>query len=206
MRTSPHSANPPAPDADRSAACFPPVRDRARRPRSACQGDQVLRHLAVAHDIDLFLGKIQRRLDAHAQIDQPLDQRMNFPRKVAGQRAHRGTCRRRGLRGDQVSDRFSLHQVQLVVEEGPTRELARFGNPRTELDAARQQHLHHHRSAMPLKLKHILAGEGLRRGKEDQNAPIQRSAVSTQKIAQRGAPGYRLVPGQVPRKSCEPRT
>jgi hypothetical protein len=182
------------------------VRDRARRPGPHPRRPGRCDYLAVAHDIDFFLRKVQRRLDAHAQIDQPLDQRMNFPRKVAGHRAHRGTCRRRGLRGDQVSHRFGLNQIQLVVEEGPARELARLGNPRTELDAARQQHLHHYRSAMALELKHILAGEGLRRGKEDQNPAIQGAAISSQKVAQRGAPGYRRVPGQVPRKSREPRT
>jgi hypothetical protein len=128
-----------------------PARARASKAASsAAQRTKPSGNVALTQDVDLLLGKIQRRLDAHAQLDQPLDQRMHFAREFARQRAHCRTGGRRGLRLDQVGHRFRLNQIDLVVEVGPTRKLARIGQARTELQATRQQHLHHHRTAVTL--------------------------------------------------------
>ena len=44
---------------------------------------------ARARKVDLFLGKIQRRLDQHAQVDERVDDAMDFLGELPGQRAHR---------------------------------------------------------------------------------------------------------------------
>ena len=40
-----------------------------------------------------------------------------------------------------------------------------------------QQHIHHHRAAVALQFEHILAGEGIRAGEEEQQAFVDNVAI-----------------------------
>ena len=157
------------------------------------QALQARHQVGVAQRVDLLVGKVERRLDQHAQLDQLVHQAMDLARKLAGQRAQRraGRLRRAGL--DQVGNRLGLGQVQLVVEKGTAGELARLRQPRTEFQAASQQLLHHHWAAVALQFEHVLAGKGMRRGKVEQDALIDsrasRVAEADQACQARRRPG-----------------
>ena len=75
---------------------------------------------------------------------------MNFLRELALQRTHRAT--RGGFRRsiDQIDNGFSLRKIELAVEKRTSRELAGFGKPRAEVQAAREQHLQDDHAAVPL--------------------------------------------------------
>jgi hypothetical protein len=75
-------------------------------------------------EIDVFVGKIQRRLDVHPQLRQRFDYGVDAPGKLAIQGAAGGARRGIAAGGDQVGNRFGLGQVELVVEEGALGELA----------------------------------------------------------------------------------
>jgi hypothetical protein len=94
---------------------------------------------------------------------------------------------RRGLRAgfDQIGHGLGLREVELVVEERAARELARLGHAQADvlagLEAARQQHLHHHRSAMALQLQHFLAGVRIRCREVEREAMIDDIATRIDK-------------------------
>src|SRR5690606_761378 len=150
--------------------------------------------------IDLFLREIQRGLDKHAQVDQLLPQIADTTRELPSE----GTdCRARGLfsrRLDQISDCFSLRQIHAPVQKGATRELAWLRHTCAQLQAARQQHAHHHRAAMSLQLENVLAGKGIRCREIQQQALIEGSAVGSEKACQTGATRFRFCATQ---GSCE---
>ena len=68
-----------------------------------------------------------------------------------------GRLRRTGV--NQVSDGFGLRQIDLLVEKGPQRKLARLRQARAKLTAAGQQLAHDNRTTMTLKFEHVFAGE-----------------------------------------------
>ena len=140
-------------------------------------GFQLAQHVAIGEEIDLLLGKVDGGLHIDAQLDQLLAQLVHAPREFTLQRAQ-GIARRLGRAGlDQVGDGLGLRQVQLVVKEGALAELARSRLPRAQGQAAVQQQIEHHRPAMPLQFQHILAGERMRAGEEQQDALVQHLAL-----------------------------
>jgi len=68
-----------------------------------------------------------------------LSERAHLAREFAGERAQRGAGGLGRARGDQVGDRFRLHEVELAVVERALRELAGARQPRAELDGARPE-------------------------------------------------------------------
>ncbi len=150
----------------------------------------------LLQEFDLFLGKIQRRLDQHAQVDQAVANAVDLLGKTARQRSHR-RARRSGGRGlDQVGHAFGLREVQLAVQEGTAGEFTRLRQSRAELQAALQQQLHDHRAAMPLQLDDILAGEGSRPGEEKTKALVDRLARFIEEAGKAGDAGLRFASGQ----------
>ena len=65
--------------------------------------------------INVFLGKIQRRLNQHAQRNQIIDQTVNPPRKITLERTQCQTCRRPARRIDQIRHALRLRQIQFIV-------------------------------------------------------------------------------------------
>ena len=127
---------------------------------------------AVREEIDFFLGKIDGRLDPEPQQQHGLGEFVHARGELALQRAQ---CRARRLRGsavDQVGDRFSLREVELVVEVGALRELTGSSRARTESQHPLQQQLHDHGAAVPLQLEHVFAGERMRAGKEQRQTRV----------------------------------
>jgi hypothetical protein len=88
---------------------------------------------------------------------------------------------------DQVGHGLGLGQVELAVEKGAQRELARLRQAqvarRAEFEAARQQQLQHHRAAVGLQFEHVLAGVGIRRGEEQGQAVVDRRALGVEEGA-----------------------
>ncbi|MCY1434585.1 hypothetical protein D9M71_506490 [compost metagenome] len=133
--------------------------------------------VAIGEEVDLLLGEIDGRLDVDAQLDELLRQPMDAPGELALQRAH-GVARGLGGTGlDQVGDGLGLGQVELVVEEGAFAEFAGARLAGAELQAALQEHVHHHRAAVALQLQHVLAGEGVRAGEVQQQSLVDHLAV-----------------------------
>jgi hypothetical protein len=119
-------------------------------------------------------------------------QRVHALRERALQRA---AGRARGGLGagvDEVGHGLGLREVELVVEEGALRELARLGQAaaRAGLQAARQQQLQQHRAAVGLQLEHVLAGVGVRRREVQRQALVDGAPSASRKgssVAWRGA-------------------
>jgi len=102
-----------------------------------------------------------------------------FPARTR-RRANAGTARR-GFRAgvDQVGNRLGLGEIDLSVEKGTLAELSRFSHAQSgqpalaavgvdffgRLEAACEQQLQHHRTAVRLQFEHVLPSEGMRGGK-----------------------------------------
>ena len=71
-----------------------------------------------------------------------------------------------------VGDAFGLRQIELVVEKCAPGEFARFREARAQRQTALEQALHHGVAAMPLQLKHVFAGKGMRRREKQGDALI----------------------------------
>ena len=135
---------------------------------------EALRELAVGEEIDLLFRKIDGRLDVGAQVDHRLGEPAHHGGELALQRAHRRARRLARAGVDQIRDRLGLRQIQLVVEEGALREFPGLRAACAELERAPDQRLHHHRAAVAVQLEHVLAGVGVRRGKEERKPRIER--------------------------------
>ena len=62
-----------------------------------------------------------------------------------------------------------------------------------ERQQAREQHVEHHRTAVALKLEHVFAGVGLRRGKVQREACVNGFAIGIVKLRERGQPRPRQL-------------
>ena len=80
-------------------------------------------------------------------------QRVHFARELAGEAARRGARGGGRRRFDQVGHAFRLREIELAVEERALREFAGLGEPRAELDAAREQQPQHRRAAVAVQLE-----------------------------------------------------
>ena len=85
-------------------------------------------------------------------------------REFAAQRTQRAARGAVGGCFDQVGHALGLGQVELVIEKRAAGEFPRLGPARAQLQAALEQHLHYHRTAMTLQLDHFFAGVGMRGG------------------------------------------
>ncbi len=84
--------------------------------------------------------------------------------------------------------RLCLDQIQLVVEKRALCELAGIGAPRPELHQPPDQCFDNDWPAMAVKLDHVLAGVGVRRGKEERQARIQGLKLSVFECCKHRAP------------------
>ncbi|MNM99146.1 hypothetical protein D3C81_1116970 [compost metagenome] len=159
-------------------------------------GIELVEHMAIGEEVDLFLGEIDGRFDVHAQLDELVGQAVHPPGEFALQRTQRVACGLGGAGFDKVGDGLSLGEIELVVEEGALAELAWTGLACTQLEAALQQHVHHHRTAMSLQFEHVFAGEGVGAGEEQQQALVDLLAVVGVEGAVVGIPGLRLAAAQ----------
>ena len=141
--------------------------------------------VGLRDEVNVFFRKVQSGFHQHAQVRELRQQGGNFLRKLARQRA-RGRARGGfGAGINQVGNGLGLRQVDFVVQKSPLRELARLGRAQAWqqglagqriglgccLQAALQQQLQHHRPAMGLQFKHVLAGVRVR-GREKQGQAL----------------------------------
>jgi len=144
----------------------------------------------------VLIREIEGGFDQRPQLDQLVEEHAHFPGKLALQRTYRATGRRRGRGVDQIDDRLRLSQIELAVEVGPPRELAGIGQACTKLEAAHKQHLHDHRTAMPVQFEHIVAGEGMRGGKIQKQAGVDDHAIGRPELAEGRAASERSPAAQ----------
>ena len=152
---------------------------------------QLAAGVGLLQEVDVLLGKVQRRLDQHAQLARCARAGLDLPRERAAERA---AGRARGGFGagvDQVGHRLGLGQVELAVEKGALGELARLGQAqaRSPAPACRQRassSCSTHRAAMGLQLEHVFAGVGVRRREVQRQALVDGAAVGAQEGQQRG--------------------
>lgn len=111
--------------------------------------------------VDLFFGEVERRFNEHPQIDHVLDERVNFARERAFERAARRPRSRLGAGLDQIGDGLRLGEIELVVQKCAASEFARFRDPKPEapadFDRPLQNELQYDRPAVTLQLQHMLA-------------------------------------------------
>ena len=127
---------------------------------------------AVGVRLQFLVREVQPRLQVYPQRGQRCLQFLYSLRERAAQ----GTGGRPGRRAraavHQVRHGFGLGQVQLVVQEGPQREFARFGRPRPEAEGLAQQPVAHHHAAVTVQLDHVLPGGRSRARKEQHHATV----------------------------------
>ncbi len=100
--------------------------------------------------------------------------RAHAVRESTGQRTQRTSRGRFGSARDQIGDRLGLSQVHLPVQKRSLGELTRPRESRTETQTSPEQHVHDHRTAMPVKFGDVLAGERMRRGECERDSFIDR--------------------------------
>ncbi len=132
----------------------------------------------IGKEVDFFLGKIDRRLDMHAQGDQRVLQRIHLAREHAFHRTQRGACTGLRTRGDEIGHGFGLGEIELAVEEGALGEFAWARQARPECAYPSQQGIEQDRTAMALQFQHVLAGVGGRGGEVQQQPAIDQFAVA----------------------------
>ena len=140
---------------------------------------------AISQKINLFFREVDRRFHPNAQLDQGVDERMDFGRKSALQRAQRST--RRGERPciDEIRHRFGLREIELVVEVGSLSEFPRLGAPCTELQHAGDERLEHHPAAVAVKLQNVLAGVTVGCREIQHETGVEGRAIAIDERAQR---------------------
>ena len=121
-----------------------------------------------------------------------VDQRVDAPRELAGERTQRALRAASALEASMRSATpLGLREVEAIVEERAARELAGLGDARAQLDAAAQQLAHHDRAAVALQLEHVLAGIRMRRAESRARCPRRCSSPSAARkcasVACRGA-------------------
>ncbi len=131
----------------------------------------------VGQEIDFFFGKVDRRLDMDTRLDQGIEQGLDPPGKLAGQRALGGAGGGGAAGGDQVGHRFGLGQVEFAFQEGALGELAWPRRAGAELVEPGQQQVEQDRVAVAVQLDHVLAGVGRRRRKDQHQAPVDDLAI-----------------------------
>ena len=118
---------------------------------------------------------------------------------------------------DQVGNCFGLRQVDLVVEKGALGKLTGLGQPQPvqyglpcgridqgrDFQAPRQQQLHNQRATMALQFQHVFASEGMRGGKEECQALVERSAVGCAKRQVGGFTRAQTAPQQALHKAAQ---
>ena len=142
----------------------------------------------VGEEIDLFLGEVDRRFDIDTQLDQTLDQTSYLPGELALQGTQGGASGGSGVTGDQIGNRLGLSQVEFIVEKGAFGKFAGSSWPRTEFHHSRQQQIHDHRPAVPLKFQHVLAGKGMWRGKIKDKTFVEHRAIARAEPAKTSLP------------------
>ena len=154
------------------------LRTLHHRAKLRLQALQLPCRVGLFQKVDLFFGKVERRLDQHAQMDQRIAQRVDLLGECARKRTPRTARRRFGARVDQVCNRLGLRQIDLVVEERALGELARLGQAQLrqrrlcKLHAARDEQLQNHRPAVRLQLQHVFARVAVRPRKEQRQPAI----------------------------------
>jgi hypothetical protein len=137
-------------------------------------------------NIDLFVRKVDRRLDVHAKVR---EQRLELPdarRKLPPHGAHRRACGRFGAGVDQIGHRLRLRDVHLAVQEGALAELPRPRGAAAELERTAHQQIEHEHSAVAEQLEHILARERRRRGVVHGDSPIDDIALGIEEGGEAG--------------------
>ena len=124
-----------------------------------------------------LLGKIDRGFEPGDQIE---ERRVDLTDRV-GQRAlqliERGARLERRHRVDQVGDRFGLRQIDPAVQKCAKRELAGLREPRAAAPSPpRRSPAQDDGTAVRAQLDDVLAGVGVRGGKEGRDHLIDRSA------------------------------
>ena len=150
--------------------------------QAALQVGQLAAGIGGFEKIDVFFGKIERGFHQHSERNQIIHQRVNVLRKRAFERTHGHAGG--GLAGsvDQIGHALGLRQIEFVVEKGAFGKLARLGQTCAQIEAAQQQHLHHHGAAVALQFNHVFAGEAGRGGEIEQEAVVDGLAVCIEKI------------------------
>ena len=100
------------------ARAFTCARSRADRRKLALR-------VGGAQEVDLLVGKVERRLGEHPELDQRVGERAYLARELAGEASRGGASRRCGRRVDQVGDALGLGEVELAVQERARGEFAR---------------------------------------------------------------------------------
>ena len=127
------------------------------------QRRETRRRLGGSEEIELFIRKIDRRLDERTQLDEPVTVALHDSRELARERPAGASHRRRGRTVDEVGDRLGLRQIDAIVEKGAQRELAGPGRTGAELADALQHHARDDDPAVAVELQDVLAGERARR-------------------------------------------
>ncbi len=98
---------------------------------------------------------------------------------------------------DQIGNPFRLHEVDLAVAEGPSRELSRVGGTHAgKRTQGGEQGLDDGAPAVDMKLRNILAGVRSGRGEPHDDSPVDRQSGRTAfELAQRCTPGRRHAAG-----------
>ena len=139
-------------------------------------------------EVNLLIGKIQCRFDQHAQRHQLVAQGMHLARERAIERAHRSTRRLCGSGFNQIGDALGLRKIELAIEIGAARELARLGQAATKFKAARKQQVQHHRPTVALQFEHVFASVGVRSFEVERQPRVNRHALRVPKHRQRRHP------------------
>ncbi len=129
--------------------------------------------------------------DASRRADQLEQRRVDFAnpaRQRAFELIERGPRLERRHRFDQIVHRLGLHQIDAAVQVGAKGELAGLGEPRSRPHRRFDDGAEHHGASVRADLDDVLAGVGMRAGKEGHDGPIDRLAVHA-KFGQRRAPG-----------------
>ena len=159
------------------------------------QARELALRVGFFQEVDLFLGKVERGFDQHAQVNQRVAQRVHLVRKRPRQRPAGAARRGLGAGIDQIRHGLGLCQVHLVVHErtlgefaGPSRAQTRqqrLLRDRVGLcghgQTTRHEQLQHHRATVRLQLQHVLSCVGLGRHKMHAQAMVDGRAIGVQK-------------------------
>ena len=161
------------------AAARPCARAPARRVEPSPDRCEPLAHVARAQQVDVLFGKIERRFGVHRAG-------RSARRAARGPRARTRRYRLRAAARTAVAVAASIRSAtlsacarsSLPLRKARLRELAGLGEPRAELDAAREQQPHDRRAAVTVQFEDVLAGVRMRLREVEREARVDRLAAA----------------------------
>ena len=166
-----------------------PVRGGQQGPQGRLRLRQSAQEVRPVHILNVLVRVVHHGVELAGHIQQALIDGLNTPPESAPQLFHRIVGGLGGLRLNEINHRLRLGQIQTAVQKRPLGELPPARLPRSGGKEGAQPLVQHHRGAVTVEFRAVLAGVAAGAGKADGQHLVNGPAIAVQEGAQDHLPG-----------------